>query len=137
MTSADQLRVEIITHLDHYMAAFNSRDFELTSRCYQLPSTFISADSVTVVNTSQEFIALMNTIMAGLTSTGFERSAWTDRQIILLGDRLALASTTVQRFHVDGSVLGTATNTYTLRKDADGWRVVVTMSQPMGTQLKA
>jgi ketosteroid isomerase-like protein len=124
-------------HMDRYLASFNAGEFDVTASCYHEPCTFIAANSVLVINTEAEVAQHFEGVVAGLRARGFDHSEWIDKQIIGLGDNLALASCTYQRLKADGNVLEAFCATYTLQKHADGWRIVSLVGHPTETQLRA
>jgi ketosteroid isomerase-like protein len=138
MSSQADLHDHISSLLDTYIGKFNDGNLSGAASHYDEPATGISAGSVTVFLTHQDWLGMIEATVERLKNDGWDHSDWGGpKKIILLDEKgLVLASCPCKRLRKDGSSVEEFTATYTLRKDkSHGWLIAAIHSHPFGTNL--
>lgn len=114
---------DIAAVLDRYVEAFNRQDFAAARDCYALPCSFVSSDGIATLS-ADNFVATMVATSGSLRRKGLVRSAYTDKRVQMLGDRVAIMSCRCLRYRADGSLMAQVCGTYGVHQADDGrWRL--------------
>lgn len=122
-TESDVVRV-----LDTYIDAFNRQDYETCATLYELPCSFLTPQGLFVLKTPEEFLTTMRSTSAALRKKGLAKSAFTEKHVTMLDERIALVSCVCVRYLADGSPMQTLGGTYNLYRTDDGWKIVTILA---------
>lgn len=114
-----------------YVDAFQTLNPDAALPYCHVPCMFLSPQGVQVMATATEVHALFTRVMTGLKARGYTRSEITDLHVQQMSEDIAFLSVSRVRYKTDGQELERLGETYTVRKTADGWKIVVaTMHAP-------
>jgi Fe-S cluster biosynthesis and repair protein YggX len=112
---------ESMNVLNSFMDTFNSRDMQSWSQTLNYPHVRIAGGKVTVWNTQEEYAA--EDIFERLASTGWHRSEWLSREVILVSEDKVHISTVFQRYDKDNKPMKKYQSLYIVTKQNGEWGV--------------
>ena len=111
--------------VDHYIAAWNARDFERMAAHFTEPAVFVLASDTHVLPTRAALADFLRAIFVPLEARGFGHTVIGAITSWQLADGLFLAEVEdIRRYRRDGSWLETLEVQYTLRREADQLLIV-------------
>jgi ketosteroid isomerase-like protein len=110
---------------ERYVDTFQSLDPKATLRHLQVPTLVLDARGAVVLSTEADAEAFLTKVMRDLAARGYTRSEITESYVHLLDETTALVSVNRVRYATAGRELERVGETYTLRKTADDWKIVV------------
>jgi hypothetical protein len=113
-----------------YLGCFNAADFETAFACYRMPFTWLFGAHAASVASREAFMEMMRKSKAGLARQGLAESRLVDIAVNLRSEHVALASLTVDRLRLDGTVLERISGAYLVHNDGGGWRLAAYWSDP-------
>ena len=125
MAHSDSHEEDIRAALERYVDAFGEGDFLVTARSMAFPVMLIANDWTQLFQTADDYAQAMTQMSAELAARGYATSRFIEVVVTLLDTRLAIAATRFERLRDDGSVLEIGAALYTVRQQADGWKIAV------------
>jgi ketosteroid isomerase-like protein len=113
-----------------YLSTFHRLDPGAVAMFYAQPCLFISGRSIVLMQNDEEVAHLFEQIIADLVRQDYDHSMVDNLQVELLSEHLAEVKGLAIRYRKDGRELERAGATYTLRKDANGWKFVTVTTYP-------
>lgn len=110
---------------ESYSSAFESLEPGVMRQHCDLPLMFVSTRGVRVMSSSDEVDGFFRETMGNLRTRHYARSEVTDLRVKQMSRGIALVIVSRVRYDADGARLEWVGETFTLRKTARGWKVVV------------
>jgi hypothetical protein len=108
-----------------YAAAFSREDVVAISKSFGCPCAWISGQQgLGQVATETEVQRMLGNFLTDLKERGWVRSQLDQLKIWPLAEDLAMLLGDVTRYKADGSVLERVRGWYTVRRDAQNWKIV-------------
>jgi len=121
---------EIMAVLDEYMNALNELDIERHVATYQFPHYRHASGEIVIWETPREAMPILDLPMSerkqalrGILAKDWDRSVWTQRDIVQGDATKVHVATQFVRLRKDGSKIATYDSLYVLTRDADGWGI--------------
>ena len=128
----ETVKETIVRTYQNYIKEFQSLKPAAIVPFYHMPFMSVSSQRVRVLTTPSEIEQNFGRHMEILKKYDYVKTKITDINIKELSEGLALMSVSLERFASDGEQIGSenaiSTYTYTFRKVADDWKIVVTMA---------
>jgi ketosteroid isomerase-like protein len=127
MTDQHEIVREVEAAYRHYVDVFNRRDPTEIAGLYDRPHAQVAGEAgLLLVNDDADQNAWYEFVFAHLDSQEWARTELDDVRVVPLSPTLAHVVSEVTRYTLDGSQLNHARANYTMRRAADGWKVVLT-----------
>jgi ketosteroid isomerase-like protein len=137
-TEQEQTEKTAVDHaLRDYNDAFVRGDLSAIGQHCNVPFVRMSPQGVKVLPTMSEIEAFYAGVLRDLRERGYSHSTWSELQVKLLDQTIALASAVVVRHKTDGSELETIGVTYLLRKTEGEWKIAVVTRHPPANVIRA
>lgn len=121
---------EIMGVLDRYMDALNDLDIEAHVATYHFPHYRHAGGRIVVWESAREAMPILEvseeerrTALRGVLEPDWDRSEWTQREIVQGDDRKVHVVTRFVRLREDGSVIKTFDSFYVMTFEADRWGI--------------
>jgi ketosteroid isomerase-like protein len=124
MSSVEQIRKELEAFYKSYTAAFNGKDVGAISECFACPNALITGHGLNQCATERDLQRLLGRYLADLNERGWTRSVMGQLKIWPMAEDLAMVVADGTRYKADGSVLEPVRACYTVRRDANNWKIV-------------
>jgi ketosteroid isomerase-like protein len=111
--------------MDGYRDAYIALDAHRVATVFHQPYMFLAPHTADTLATRKEVEDSVQAFLASLKARGYARSDWKKMRVKSFGNGIAIVSSGVVRYRVDGSVLETVGVTYLLRKELTGWKIAV------------
>jgi len=115
----------ILDTFNQYAKTFESLNPLSVLSFYHYPAILISPDKVVTVKNWLEGAVVFTAVMAELKFRGYDHSKTESLSVQQLSDRLATVKGIVIRLKEDGHELERFGLAYTMRKENEGWKIVV------------
>jgi hypothetical protein len=109
-----------------YFTVFQIGDPRAITPYFDIPCLFISAGSLTALNTVRDAELFFERLIYALRTRGYARSVLTSVQVKRIADDVALVNAQAERYKRDGDLLESICGLYTLRKTQSTWRIAST-----------
>lgn len=121
----DQIRKELETFYQSYIAAFNREDIDAFSATFDFPYAWVTGrHGLSQCASQSDHQRSFATIMTDLKQRGWARSGIDQLKTWPLAEDVAMILADVTRYKADGSVLERVRACYTLRRDAKDWKIL-------------
>lgn len=125
MLTTDQISEELEAFYKSYIAAFNREDIDAFTESFAYPYAWITGrHGLSQCATESDHQRGFGKIMADLKERGWGRSDIERLKTWALAEDLAMIIADVVRHKDDGSILERVRACYTVRRDANGWKIV-------------
>lgn len=124
VNSLEQIRKKVELFYKSYAAAFNSKDVGAISECFACPSALITGHGLNWCATESDLQHLLGRYLADLKERGWTRSEMGQLKIWPMAEDLATVVADGTRYKADGSMLEPVRACYTVRRDANNWKIV-------------
>jgi len=108
---------------DDFMTTFNSKDPATFASVFHMPTVRIAAGELNIINSGADLDAF-----GRLAAIGWDRSAWSARQVVQCGPTKAHMLTTFVRYRADGSELSRFDSLYIVEFKNDRWALTARSS---------
>jgi ketosteroid isomerase-like protein len=127
MADSHEVTIEVEAAYRHYVDVFNRRDPIEIADLYDRPHAQVIGEvGLSIVNDDADQQAWYEFVMSYLDDQDWDHTEIDDLQVWPFSATVAQLIATVTRYKPDGSVLNRARANYTLRRQDDGWRVILT-----------
>jgi hypothetical protein len=124
MSSVEQIRKEVEAFYKSYTAAFIGKDVKAISECFACPGALVTGHGLAQWATESDLQQLLGRYLADLKDRGWTRSEMGQLKIWPMAEDLAMVLADGTRYKADGSILEPVRNCYTVRRDANNWKIV-------------
>jgi hypothetical protein len=125
MPTAVEIKAELEAFYKRYIDSFNREDIDQFSECFGFPYAFVSGErGLSVCANEADHQRTFGPLMANLKARGWARSETDKMSAWPMAENLAMILADVTRYKTDGAVLERVRASYTLRRDAKGWKLV-------------
>ena len=125
---------EALESFRSYARAFQSLDAKGVARHFHEPALLITPDEVAALRTLEEVEQAYSRIMANLPAQGYASTRFSSLDAWRLSDDLAVVSGAGVWKRATGEEFAPFAMTYTLRRTAGTWRIVVAAIYPRRSQ---
>jgi hypothetical protein len=123
---ATALEHEIQAFLDQYNEAFSSTDGNRIASLYHAPTITVRGDgSIHCLRSHEELAQFFQRVAETYHREGSRRSTMHDTEVVPIGQRGALTTTTWKMLRADGSLIKQWRQSYNLVRLTEGWRILV------------
>lgn len=106
--------------LDAFMDAWNARDVDAWAATFNYPSVRLASGRVVIIESAASH---PRDLFDRMVAAGWDRSAWTRRDVIHAGEAKVHFDTQFGRYRADGSVIGLYDSIYIVTLQDGHWGV--------------
>ena len=120
------LEAEVSAFLNQYLETFVTYDRDQIAELYCVPSITMRGDgSIHCFQSREEIARFFQGVADTYQSEGATAGTMHDPEVVLIGERSALATVTWKNLRDDGSVARQWRQSYNVVRFAEGWRILV------------
>jgi hypothetical protein len=120
------LEAEVLAFLNQYLETFLRWDRDQIAALYCVPTITMRGDgSIHCFQSRQELARFFQGVANTYQSEGVTAGTMHDPEVVLIGERSALATVTWKNLRADGSVARQWRQSYNVVRFAEGWRILV------------